>query len=63
MDKAWRKHLFSGDTVLALGLLPEASLFESLRKELPEVYAIGDCQKPRKIRQAIQEGFQVSSRI
>jgi 2,4-dienoyl-CoA reductase-like NADH-dependent reductase (Old Yellow Enzyme family)/thioredoxin reductase len=63
MDKAWRKHLFSGDTVLALGLLPEASLFESLRKDLPEVYAIGDCQKPRKIRQAIQEGFQVSSRI
>ena len=43
--------------ILALGLKPENSLLKIVRDRLPEVYAIGDCVEPRKIIDAIWEGF------
>jgi len=57
VDKGWERHSFPGDIVLALGLTPDTSLFDMLKEEIAEVYNIGDCVEPRKIRQAIHEGF------
>lgn len=63
IDANGQEHLFPGDTVLALGFVSETSLFESLRNSSAEVYPIGDCVEPRKIRQAIHEGFVIASQI
>jgi 2-enoate reductase len=44
------------DTViLALGRRPESSLYESLKDQVAELHAIGDCNEPRKIINAIWE--------
>lgn len=43
--------------VLAVGFAPQTFLVEELRSELNvEVYAVGDCIRPRKIFDAIHEG-------
>jgi 2,4-dienoyl-CoA reductase-like NADH-dependent reductase (Old Yellow Enzyme family)/thioredoxin reductase len=49
--------------VLALGLKPVNELIRSLEGKVPEIYAIGDCIKPRRITEAIQEGSIVARRI
>jgi len=44
--------------LLACGLQPTTSgLLDTLQESIPEVYAIGDCVGPRKVRDAIWEGF------
>ena len=63
IDQNGQEHLFSGDTLLAMGFTPETSLFESLKNNSVEVYTIGDCVAPRKIRQAIHEGYVIASQI
>jgi NADPH-dependent 2,4-dienoyl-CoA reductase/sulfur reductase-like enzyme len=62
-DQNGRKHLIPGDTILALGFTPETSLLESLKNSAAEIYTIGDCVSPRKIRQAIHEGYVIASQI
>lgn len=42
--------------VLALGLKPNRTLLQPLKKAFKEFYAIGDCLEPRKIYQAVHEG-------
>ncbi len=32
-------------------------LYQSLKGQVPELYAVGDCVAPRKIDAAIREGF------
>ncbi|MBW1828524.1 MAG: FAD-dependent oxidoreductase, partial [Deltaproteobacteria bacterium] len=63
IDANGQEHLFPGDTVLALGFVSENKLANSLEGKIKEVYSIGDCVAPRKIRQAIQEGFNIASQI
>ncbi|MGN0194175.1 MAG: FAD-dependent oxidoreductase [Pseudoramibacter sp.] len=44
--------------VMAVGLKPNRSLLEQLDNEFDgEVYPVGDCSKPRKIYDAIHEGY------
>lgn len=43
--------------VLALGLCPENKLLEKLRRTGRKVISIGDCAAPRKIMDAIWEGY------
>jgi 2,4-dienoyl-CoA reductase-like NADH-dependent reductase (Old Yellow Enzyme family)/thioredoxin reductase len=53
-----------GDAVvLAVGLKAEARLVESFMGKAPEVYSIGDCVKPRMIKEAIEEGFLTGRKI
>lgn len=55
---------FRGDTVvLAVGMRPVAGMAEALRGKISQVYAVGDCVKPRKIVDAIAEGNQVGREI
>ena len=51
----------AADTVVfAVGLTPQRELIEALRDKVPEVYAIGDCVEPRKVINAIWEGFRTA---
>jgi 2-enoate reductase len=42
--------------VISMGLKPERTLYEVLKNEM-EIYAIGDCVKPRRTIDALWEGF------
>jgi 2,4-dienoyl-CoA reductase-like NADH-dependent reductase (Old Yellow Enzyme family)/thioredoxin reductase len=49
------------NVVLAIGLRPDRKLIDDLANEGGiEVYEVGDCIKPRKILDAIHEGFRVA---
>jgi len=52
------------DTVVcALGLRPSEGLAEALRDRVPEVYVIGDCVEPRKLLNAVWEGYRLARLI
>ncbi len=54
----------AGDAVvLAVGLKTDPEISESFRGLAAEVYSIGDCLKPRMIKEAIEEGFAVGAKI
>ena len=57
------KFFAAGTIVLAVGMRSNRKLFESLDGTVPEIYIIGDCKEPRKIREAIGEGYQVGLKI
>jgi 2-enoate reductase len=48
--------------VLTVGMTPENELLTALNK-VSQVYAIGDCVEPRKVRDAIWEGFRIARLI
>lgn len=58
-----RKEIQCDTVVLAIGLKPDRELYESLVGETVELYLIGDCKEPRKIHQAIWEGYTVGHTI
>jgi len=63
-DKYGKRSKLESDTVvLAVGLESNSELEEALKEKLPEVYAIGDCVKPRKLINAIWEGFRFARLI
>lgn len=49
--------LKADNIVLALGATSENNLAQELRGEILELYEIGDCVAPRRIGEAIHEGF------
>ncbi|MCP4663292.1 MAG: FAD-dependent oxidoreductase, partial [bacterium] len=58
VDPQGGRQRFRGDTViLALGVESRKDLARELADEAPEVHVIGDCVAPRKIGEAIHEGF------
>jgi pyruvate/2-oxoglutarate dehydrogenase complex dihydrolipoamide dehydrogenase (E3) component len=62
--KEGEKKTIKADTVvLAAGAIPEKSLYQALKGKVPEVHCIGDCVAPRKILDAITEGFRVGFEI
>jgi len=53
-----REEILADSIVVAIGFAPQMALAEKLKKEAGlEVYAVGDCIKPRKIFDAIHEGY------
>ncbi|MBE0480661.1 MAG: FAD-dependent oxidoreductase [Dehalococcoidia bacterium] len=55
---------FPADTfVLATGSTPNNELADALKKQKVEVHSIGDCVQPRRILEAVKEGWQVASQI
>jgi len=64
VDESGTPGFIEGDAVvLAVGLKADAKLVESFQGKAPEVYSIGDCVKPRMIKEAIGEGFSVGMKI
>jgi len=58
-----QEKLRSDMVVLALGAAPVNGLAKELDGKIEEVYLIGDSNKPRKIMDAIYEGFQAAIRL
>jgi 2-enoate reductase len=58
-----RDTLKAGTVVLAVGLKPDRRFLEGIQDKVPEVYAIGDCMEPRKVINAIWEGFRTARLI
>ena len=62
--KGGKRSMLEADTVvLALGLESCNGLAEALQDKVPEVYAVGDCVEPRKVINAIWEGFRTARLI
>ena len=59
-----RRELLTGDTIVAAtSPKPHADLYYSVRKAIPEVHLVGDCLEPRRIGDALLEGFRVGREI
>ncbi len=60
-DKDNQKSTLETDTVvIAVGMNPDRKLLESKIHGIPEIYAIGDCVKPRKVIDAIWEAYRTA---
>ncbi len=57
MDANYINWLVANDVVVATGFRPDPSLRDELENSVAQVFAIGDCAKPRNILGAIWEGF------
>ena len=64
IDRDGRKQTLKADTIVsALPLSPVNSLLEGIRARVPEVYAIGDCDNPALIADAIGTGLRTAREI
>ncbi len=58
------KKTIEADTiVLAAGSIPDQKLYQDIKDRVAEVHCIGDCVAPRKIREAITEGYRIGLEI
>lgn len=63
-DKDGREITLRADSVvMAIGERPDASLYEELKDELPEVYNIGDSNGGGILPNAVYEGYTVGNKI
>ncbi len=65
VERGWEKIVLKeiDNVVLALGAKPNSNLADDLKEKLSCCYLIGDAKKPRKITEAIEEGFEVAYNI
>ena len=57
-DKHGKRDRLGADTVvLATGFKPNGTLSEALKDKVPTIYALGDCVQPRRVINAVWEGF------
>ncbi|OGN96331.1 MAG: hypothetical protein A2Y89_02995 [Chloroflexi bacterium RBG_13_51_18] len=64
INKEGEKETIKADTIIpALPLTPNTELYESLKGKVPELYAIGDCQEPLLIADAISKGMETARAI
>jgi thioredoxin reductase len=57
-------YTFEADTVVnAMGYVPERNSRKTLKSQVPELYLIGDCVKPRNILHAVHEAAYVARQI
>jgi 2,4-dienoyl-CoA reductase (NADPH2) len=54
------KELEADTIVVAIGLEARSKLHDELKGRVEELYAIGDCVRPRKVLDAIWEGFRIA---
>ncbi len=58
-----RKELHADQVIMAVGYKPNDELVEELTNKSVEVHVIGDCFKPRKLLNAIHEGYRTALNI
>jgi 2-enoate reductase len=64
VDKEGSESSIKADTIVnACGFKPNNHLYESLKSESPEVYAVGDCVKPRQVMAAVWEAYRLARLI
>ncbi|MEE8469810.1 MAG: FAD-dependent oxidoreductase, partial [Dehalococcoidia bacterium] len=57
------KNLTADTIVLAAGAAPNTDLLPALEGKVAEIHCVGDCVEPRRILEAIREGWRVASEI
>ncbi|MGB9714645.1 MAG: FAD-dependent oxidoreductase [Candidatus Bathyarchaeales archaeon] len=63
-EKDGEKHALETDSVvLAMGAKPNLNLVKALEGKVPELYTIGDADKPGKALKAISDGYQIAIKI
>ncbi|MEM2633434.1 MAG: FAD-dependent oxidoreductase [Nitrososphaerota archaeon] len=64
INKKGEKIVLEADNiVLACGSKPNNELAKIIKPTFKKVYEIGDCKKPRKVLEAIHEGFHIGNLI
>ncbi len=64
LSKDGAERLIKADTVIvATGVAPNRALAESFLGITPDTFLIGDCDKPRKIMEAVFEGHTIASHL
>jgi len=64
VDKYLKQSMTQADTVvLAVGLEPDDQLYKLLIGKVANLYALGDCQEPRRIMGAIWDSYEVARSI
>jgi len=64
VNRRGRQEFIAGEAVIiAAGLKADPAQVGKFRGVAPEIYAIGDCVQPRMIKEAIEEGFSLGTRI
>jgi len=58
-----RRVIVADTIVLAVGSIPDRELYQEIKGRVPEVYLAGDCLEPRKIRDAIGDGYRIALKI
>jgi len=59
-----KNETISADTVIvAVGYKAHASLYKALEGKVPELYCIGNASEPRRILQAVDEGYRTGLRL
>jgi 2,4-dienoyl-CoA reductase-like NADH-dependent reductase (Old Yellow Enzyme family)/thioredoxin reductase len=58
-----RKTIEVDTIVLAAGAIPDKGLYQELSGKVPETYLAGDCVEPRRIREAIADGYRIGLEI
>jgi 2,4-dienoyl-CoA reductase (NADPH2) len=56
-------HVVEADTVVKVGIAPNAGAAEKLRGTAPEVHVVGDCADPGKLMEAVASGFLTGQKI
>jgi NADPH-dependent 2,4-dienoyl-CoA reductase/sulfur reductase-like enzyme len=49
--------------IIAVGSDSNTKFWDQAKNRISETYLIGDCVKPRRILEAIQEGFEIGTKI
>jgi len=62
-EKNERKVMRCDSVAIAVGLKPNTRLYEQLREKIAYLYLIGDCKEPRKIKDAVWEGYVVANSL
>jgi NADPH-dependent 2,4-dienoyl-CoA reductase/sulfur reductase-like enzyme len=57
------KNVVADTIVIAAGSTPNTDLAESLKGKAPQVVSVGDCAEPRRILEAIREGWRAGMEI
>jgi len=64
INQEGQREVIPADTiVIAAGARPNRELAQALQGKLPDIKVIGDAQEPRKLRDAISEGYRVALEI
>jgi pyruvate/2-oxoglutarate dehydrogenase complex dihydrolipoamide dehydrogenase (E3) component len=64
IDRGWNRSFLKADTVvLALGLKGSNALGKELEGRVREVYTIGDANLPRRVQEAIFDGFRTAYQL
>jgi 2,4-dienoyl-CoA reductase-like NADH-dependent reductase (Old Yellow Enzyme family)/thioredoxin reductase len=57
------KFICADTVIIATGMKPNKSAAESFYGIVPETFMVGDCIKPRKIMEAVMEGYTIASNL